>query len=62
MGGIQQWPNGRYVNRQGVFIVPYDGTYSRDVAKAVIFNRRHGVAFEGSLSAGLAEAVREFQA
>ncbi|WP_392967814.1 peptidoglycan-binding protein [Streptomyces sp. LN245] len=59
---IQQWPNGRYVNRQDFFIVPCDGIYSRDVAKAMIFNRRYGVAFEGSLTAGLADAVREFQA
>lgn len=59
---IQQWPNGRYVNRRDFFIVPCDGIYSRDVAKAMIFNRRYGVAFEGSLTAGLADAVREFQA
>ncbi|MGW1718867.1 glycoside hydrolase domain-containing protein [Streptomyces sp. NPDC002156] len=34
---IQQWLNGRYINRQDFFIVPCDGHYSRDVAKAMIY-------------------------
>ncbi|WP_432191512.1 glycoside hydrolase domain-containing protein [Streptomyces sp. bgisy027] len=34
---IQQWLNGRYVNRQDFFIVPCDGHHSRDVAKAMVY-------------------------
>ncbi|MGC5365064.1 glycoside hydrolase domain-containing protein [Streptomyces sp. DT24] len=47
---IQQWLNGGYVNRQDFFIVPCDGIYSRDVAKAMIY----AVQYETGMADGTA--------
>ncbi len=33
---IQQWLNGRYVNRRDFFVIPADGHHSRDVAKSML--------------------------
>ncbi len=33
---VQQWLNGRYVNRRDFFVIPADGHHSRDVAKSML--------------------------
>ncbi|MEV7599770.1 glycoside hydrolase domain-containing protein [Kitasatospora sp. NPDC089797] len=33
---IQQWLNGRYVNRRDFFVIPCDGYHSRDVARSML--------------------------
>jgi peptidoglycan hydrolase-like protein with peptidoglycan-binding domain len=50
---IQQWLNGRYVQRRDFFIVPCDGLYSRDVHKAFLL----AVQFELGMSDDMANGV-----
>lgn len=33
---IQQWMNARYINRRNFFVIPCDGSFSRDVQKALM--------------------------
>ncbi|MFB6848200.1 glycoside hydrolase domain-containing protein [Streptomyces sp. NPDC056373] len=47
---VQQWLNGRYVNRQDFFVTACDGLVSRDTAKALLF----GVQYELGMADGTA--------
>ncbi|MFD9440569.1 glycoside hydrolase domain-containing protein [Streptomyces sp. NPDC060006] len=47
---IQQWLNGRYVNRREFFVCPCDGHFSRDVQKALVF----AIQYEIGMSDGVA--------
>ncbi|MFJ4782815.1 glycoside hydrolase domain-containing protein [Streptomyces sp. NPDC088794] len=51
--GIQQWMNGRYVNRQDFYIIPCDGHHSRDVAKSLLF----AIQYELGMADGTANGV-----
>jgi len=51
--GVQQWLNGRYVNRRDFFIMPCDGHHSRDVAKAMLF----AIQYELGMADGSANGV-----
>lgn len=51
--GIQQWMNGRYVNRQDFYIVPCDGHHSRDVAKSLLY----AIQYELGMADGTANGV-----
>ncbi|SFT61888.1 protein of unknown function [Actinopolyspora lacussalsi subsp. righensis] len=46
---IQQWLNGRYINRENFFVSPCDGHYSRGVQKALM----KGLQYEFGLSESL---------
>ncbi|MQS35444.1 glycoside hydrolase domain-containing protein [Streptomyces katsurahamanus] len=50
---IQQWLNGRYVNRRDFFIIPCDGHHSRDVAKSMLL----AIQFELGMADGTATGV-----
>ncbi|MFI0821545.1 glycoside hydrolase domain-containing protein [Streptomyces sp. NPDC021098] len=50
---IQQWLNGRYVNRSDFFIIPCDGHHSRDVAKSMLF----AIQYELGMADGTANGV-----
>lgn len=50
---IQQWLNGRYVNRADFFIIPCDGHHSRDVAKSMLY----AIQYETGLADGVANGV-----
>ncbi|GAB1643801.1 glycoside hydrolase domain-containing protein [Krasilnikovia sp. MM14-A1259] len=50
---IQQWLNGRYVNRRDFFIIPSDGHHSRDVAKSMLF----AIQYELGMADGTANGV-----
>ncbi|MDT9698285.1 glycoside hydrolase domain-containing protein [Streptomyces sp. P17] len=50
---IQQWLNGRYVNRRDFFIIPCDGYHSRDVAKSMLF----AIQYELGMADGTANGV-----
>jgi peptidoglycan hydrolase-like protein with peptidoglycan-binding domain len=50
---IQQWLNGRYVNRRDFFIIPCDGHHSRDVAKSMLL----AIQFELGMADGAATGV-----
>ncbi|MEU9347240.1 glycoside hydrolase domain-containing protein [Streptomyces sp. NPDC048278] len=51
--GIQQWMNGRYVNRQDFFVIPCDGHHSRDVAKSLLY----AIQYELGMADGTANGV-----
>ncbi|MER5865328.1 glycoside hydrolase domain-containing protein [Kitasatospora sp. NPDC002040] len=51
--GVQQWLNGRYLNRQDFFAVPCDGHNSRDVAKSMLF----AVQYELGMADGVANGA-----
>ncbi|MGW0499507.1 glycoside hydrolase domain-containing protein [Streptomyces sp. NPDC003007] len=50
---IQQWMNGRYVNRRDFFIIPCDGHHSRDVAKSLLY----AIQYELGMADGTANGV-----
>ncbi|WP_369187511.1 glycoside hydrolase domain-containing protein [Streptomyces sp. R08] len=50
---IQQWLNGRYVNRADFYIVPCDGHNSRDVAKSLLY----AIQYELGMADGTANGV-----
>lgn len=50
---VQQWLNGRYVNRQDFYIIPCDGHNSRDVSKSMLF----AVQYELGMADGAANGV-----
>ncbi|MEE1939618.1 glycoside hydrolase domain-containing protein [Streptomyces sp. TRM 70361] len=50
---IQQWLNGRYVNRQDFFVIPCDGHHSRDVAKSMLL----AIQYELGMADGVANGV-----
>lgn len=50
---IQQWLNGRYINRRDFFVIPCDGHHSRDVAKSMLF----AVQYELGMADGTANGV-----
>lgn len=50
---IQQWMNGRYVNRQDFYIIPCDGHHSRDVAKSLLY----AVQYELGMADGTANGA-----
>ncbi|MFJ8789748.1 glycoside hydrolase domain-containing protein [Streptomyces sp. NPDC102462] len=50
---IQQWMNGRYVNRQDFYIIPCDGHHSRDVAKSLLY----AIQYELGMADGVANGV-----
>ena len=50
---IQQWLNGRYVNRRDFFIIPCDGHHSRDVAKSMLL----AIQYELGMADGTANGV-----
>ncbi|MBE1491501.1 glycoside hydrolase domain-containing protein [Plantactinospora soyae] len=50
---IQQWLNGRYVNRSDFFIIPCDGHHSRDVAKSMLL----AIQYELGMADGVANGV-----
>ncbi|MFF2627213.1 glycoside hydrolase domain-containing protein [Kitasatospora griseola] len=50
---VQQWLNGRYLNRQDFFVIPCDGHNSRDVAKAMLL----AIQYELGMADGVANGV-----
>ena len=50
---IQQWLNGRYLNRRDYYIIPCDGHHSRDVARSMLF----AVQYELGMADGTANGV-----
>lgn len=50
---VQQWLNGRYVNRADFFIIPCDGHNSRDVSKSMLF----AIQYELGMADGVANGV-----
>jgi len=50
---VQQWLNGRYVNRRNFDIIPCDGNFSRDVQKALML----AIQFEAGMSDDVANGV-----
>lgn len=50
---IQQWLNGRYINRRDFFVIPCDGHHSRDVATSMLF----AVQYELGMADGTATGV-----
>ncbi|MEU7904931.1 glycoside hydrolase domain-containing protein [Actinoplanes sp. NPDC049118] len=50
---IQQWLNGRYVNRRDFYIIPCDGHHSRDVAKSMLL----AVQYEIGMADGTANGT-----
>ncbi|MER5446237.1 glycoside hydrolase domain-containing protein [Streptomyces sp. NPDC002764] len=51
--GIQQWMNGRYINRQDFYVIPCDGHHSRDVAKSLLY----AIQYELGMADGTANGV-----
>ncbi|MFI9308130.1 glycoside hydrolase domain-containing protein [Streptomyces triculaminicus] len=49
---IQQWLNGRHVNRRNFFIVPCDGHFSRDVQKALVFAVQYQLGMSDDVATG----------
>ncbi|MDT0386165.1 glycoside hydrolase domain-containing protein [Streptomyces dubilierae] len=49
---IQQWLNGRYINRREFFICPCDGNFSRDVQKALIFALQYEIGMSDDVANG----------
>ncbi|MFI9200576.1 glycoside hydrolase domain-containing protein [Streptomyces sp. NPDC053048] len=49
---IQQWLNGRYVDRRNFFVVPCDGHYSRDVQKALLFAIQYQLGMSDDVATG----------
>ncbi|MEU4208538.1 glycoside hydrolase domain-containing protein [Streptomyces sp. NPDC026206] len=50
---VQQWLNGRYVQRQDFYIIPCDGHNSRDVSKSMLF----AIQYELGMADGAANGV-----
>ncbi|KUO18579.1 hypothetical protein AQJ91_24225 [Streptomyces dysideae] len=50
---IQHWLNGRYVNRRNFFIVPCDGHYSHDVAKAMMYALQYEIGMSDDVAIGV---------
>lgn len=50
---VQQWLNGRYVQRQDFFIIPCDGHHSRTVAKSMLL----AIQYELGMADGVANGV-----
>ncbi|MFF0188031.1 glycoside hydrolase domain-containing protein [Streptomyces sp. NPDC005244] len=50
---VQQWMNGRYVNRADFFIIPCDGHNSRDVSKSMLY----AIQYELGMADGTANGV-----
>ncbi|MDT7843365.1 glycoside hydrolase domain-containing protein [Streptomyces justiciae] len=49
---IQQWLNGRYVQRREFFICPADGNFSRDVQKALVFALQYEIGMSDDVANG----------
>ncbi|UGY91680.1 glycoside hydrolase domain-containing protein [Streptomyces gobiensis] len=50
---VQQWLNGKYVDRRDFFIIPCDGHHSRDVAKSMLL----AIQYELGMADGVANGV-----
>lgn len=50
---IQQWMNGRYVDRRNFFVIPADGRYSRSVAKAMIYAVQYEIGMSDDVANGV---------
>lgn len=50
---IQQWMNARYINRRNFFVIPCDGSFSRDVQKALML----AIQFELGMTDDVANGV-----
>lgn len=50
---IQQWLNGRYIDRRDFFVIPCDGHHSRDVAKSMLL----AIQYELGMADGVANGV-----
>ncbi|MEV0189833.1 glycoside hydrolase domain-containing protein [Kitasatospora purpeofusca] len=50
---VQQWLNGRYLNRQDFFVIPCDGHNSRDVARSMLL----AIQYELGMADGVANGV-----
>ncbi|CAL9529289.1 hypothetical protein SUDANB176_04017 [Streptomyces sp. enrichment culture] len=50
---IQQWMNGRYINRRDFYVIPCDGHHSRDVAKSLLL----AIQYELGMADGTANGV-----
>ncbi|TWG25844.1 putative peptidoglycan binding protein [Actinoplanes teichomyceticus] len=50
---IQQWMNGRYINRADFYVIPCDGHHSRDVAKSMLL----AIQYELGMADGTATGV-----
>jgi peptidoglycan hydrolase-like protein with peptidoglycan-binding domain len=50
---IQQWLNGRYIQRADFFAIPCDGFHSRSVAKSMLF----AIQYELGMADGTANGV-----
>ncbi|MDQ1293136.1 MAG: hypothetical protein QG608_1017 [Actinomycetota bacterium] len=50
---VQQWLNGRYIDRRDFFAIPCDGRHSRDVAKALLL----AIQYELGMKDGVANGV-----
>ncbi|MFW6690382.1 glycoside hydrolase domain-containing protein [Streptomyces sp. MAR4 CNX-425] len=50
--GIEQWLNGRYVDRADYFIIPCDGHYSRSVQKALMLAIQYEIGMADGVANG----------
>lgn len=50
---VQQWLNGRYLNRSQFFVIPCDGHFSRDVQKALLFAIQYELGMSDSEATGV---------
>ncbi|NLT53950.1 MAG: DUF1906 domain-containing protein [Actinomycetales bacterium] len=50
---VQQWLNGRYLDRRDFFVIPCDGRHSRDVAKSLLL----AIQYELGMVDGVANGV-----
>ncbi|WP_026248497.1 glycoside hydrolase domain-containing protein [Streptomyces sp. LaPpAH-108] len=51
--GVQQWLNGRFVDRQDFYIIPCDGHHSRDVAKSMLFAIQYSLGMADGVANGV---------
>ncbi len=49
---VQQWLNGRYLNRMNYYILPCDGIYSRDVQKGLVYAIQYEIGLSDSVANG----------
>lgn len=50
---VQQWLNGRFVDRQDFYIIPCDGHHSRDVAKSMLFAVQYSLGMADGVANGV---------
>ncbi len=50
---IQQWLNGRYIDRSQFFLMPCDGHYSRDVQEALIYAIQYEIGMSDDVANGV---------